>query len=279
MTNPSQEVDRLEILMSTMNRDSLDFLKDIFPSKSFENLSVLIINQTTEQAILKSDRSSVRVINSFESGLPASRNLLLENAGGTYCLFADDDIRYEEGFEHTILEAFVGTPEADIITFMMTGVDGKLHREYPEIKWHNKKTVSFPSSVVIAFRKASVLKASLRFDPHFGLGTEFGIADEYIFLRQALNAGLKIAFEPKVILSHPQPSSGMRHGSDEIIYARAALFYKYSGFLGYLRLGKYLYQVMKKGMINRDEFWKKYNTGLKGIARYRELLREGSENT
>ncbi len=52
MTNPSQEVDRLEILMSTMNRDSLDFLKDIFPSKSFENLSVLIINQTTEQAIL-----------------------------------------------------------------------------------------------------------------------------------------------------------------------------------------------------------------------------------
>lgn len=277
MTNPSQEVDRLEILMSTLNRDSSEFLNDIFPGRSPNNYKILIVNQTGNGKELRSEYPSVRVINSSDRGLSLSRNLLLENASGTYCLIADDDINYVEGFETIILNAFKKRPSADIVTFMMKGADNKLHRAYPESEWHDKKSISTASSVVIAFKRESVMNATIRFNLNFGLGAEFEIAEEYIFLRQALKAGLKLAFEPEVILSHPQPSSGMHHSSDSIIYARAALYYKYSGFLGYFRLGKYLYKVLKSGQIKPSEYLKKYKIGMKGIARYKEMVNQGLE--
>ena len=67
----------IEILISTMNRDSLDFLIPMFSYSHFSNFSILIINQTQSERILTSAYSNVRVINSFEKGLSKRRNLAL----------------------------------------------------------------------------------------------------------------------------------------------------------------------------------------------------------
>ncbi len=58
----------LEILISTMNKKSLDFLEPMFPFLHFSNFSILIVNQTQKDSILTSDYPNIRVINSFEKG-------------------------------------------------------------------------------------------------------------------------------------------------------------------------------------------------------------------
>ncbi|WP_242155304.1 glycosyltransferase family 2 protein [Aestuariivivens sediminis] len=261
----------LEILVSTMNRKDTSFLNRMFINNTINDYSILIINQTTEDNLLESELKNVRIINSFEKGLSRSRNLGIRHAIGDICLIADDDIIYKRGFEKDIIMAFNNHPQADFITFQMEDDSGRLFKAYPNVEWHNKKSIITVNSVVIAFRRENILKSGISFNPHFGLGAEFPTADEYIFLRDALQHSLKIYFEKTIILSHKYFSSGRVMGTDKMIYARSAVIFKYSGILTYLKLVKYLYQAFMAKEIKLNEFVSKYLVGIKGIYRYQEL--------
>ena len=120
----------IEILISTKNRDSLDFLMDMFPFKHFSNFNLLIINQS-ESEILVSEYDSVRVINSNERGLSKSRNLALDNAIGKILVIADDDIVYQEGFTSKIMNAYNKFPQATVIIFSVINSNRDLIKKYP----------------------------------------------------------------------------------------------------------------------------------------------------
>ena len=277
MVNDTNKSPSLELLVSTMNRNNLDFLIQMLPHHDVSTLNILVINQTTENDLLTSETDSIRVINSFEIGLPQSRNLALENAKGDICLIADDDVVYEPGFDKKIIETFLARPEGDIITFQMTDLNGNLFRDYKSKLIHDKKTISTANSVVIAFNRKRQAESHVKFNTNFGLGTTFETANEYVFLRNALSSGLQLFFEPIVLLKHEVFSSGKDSGSDKIIFARAALYYKYSGLLRYLRLCKYLYALTRTKEISKKAFISKYRIGLKGIATYKQLVKAGKE--
>ena len=226
MTNAAKKSEHLEILISTMRKTTLSFLSEMFSQSNYLDSNILIINQTNEGELLVSDFENIRVINSFEKGLPQSRNIALENASGAICLIADDDIKYVKNFNKIILTAFNKHPNADIITFQMNNDEGQLFRDYQDIIKHNKDTIYTANSVVIAFRLKSI-KEQVSFNPYFGLGAKFQVGDEYVFLRNSLKAGLSIYFESKVILTHSKLSSGQDVSSDRLIYGRSALYYKY----------------------------------------------------
>lgn len=268
---------QLEILISTMNRSSLHFLDAMFASVDISECQILIINQTTPDNLLESNEINIRVINSFESGLPKSRNLAISQAIGDICLFSDDDVIYSANFQSDIYGAFLKHKFSDIITFQMTDDAGNLYNNYPNINKHDKKTVETVNSVVICFRRSVVVEKKVKFNLNFGLGAIFPTANEYVFLRNALKSGLQIFFEPKILLSHPKFSSGRDVGNDKIVYARAALFYKYSGILAYVRLGKHLWMVHQVGILKFSELAPKYAVGLKGIKQYRHLMKSGLE--
>jgi glycosyltransferase involved in cell wall biosynthesis len=276
MTNATKKSAHLEILLSTMHQTSLSFLSTMFSSVSNPDVAVLIVNQTHKDALLVSENQRVKVINSFEEGLPQSRNLALKNAAGDICLIADDDVIYVDNFKEIILSAFEKYKDADIITFQMKDDEGQLFRDYQDIVKHSKDTIYTANSVVIAFRLESV-KQKVSFNPYFGLGAKFEVADEYVFLRNALKAGLLVYFEPKVILSHPKFSSGQDAASDRVIYGRSALFYKYFGLLAYLKIAKHIYLTFKDGKLSFSEIIPKFGTALKGIKDYKHLLKEGLE--
>ena len=278
MTKATNKKESLEILLSTMNRTSLSFLEQIFPEDEYLNYNILIINQTSPDHLLESNHDNIRVINAFDKGLTKSRNLAIKNSKGTICLIADDDIKYVKGFKEIVLNAFKKYNDAGIITFQMVDDRGKLFRAYQDIVKHDKKTISTANSVVIAFGKEKVLNKNVWFDPNFGLGSAFETANEYVFLRNALSAGLKLYFEPQIILSHDEFSSGQDAGSDKLIFARSALFYKYSGVLAYLRLGKHLFKLYQLDKIELNELGHKLNVGFRGIKQYKRLLSRASEN-
>jgi hypothetical protein len=277
MSNVTKDNFKLEILLSTMNRNSLEFLDKLFPNGNYRNYNLLIINQTAEDCLLESKLSNIRVINSFTTGLTNSRNLAINNAKAPICLIADDDVVYGTDFEDVILKSFEINTKTDVITFKMKDLEGKDFKIYSESKWHDLKSLQQVNSVTVAFRLNSIKTKNIAFNTNFGLGSVFETADEYIFLRDCLKVGLKLWFESQYILSHDINSSGKASGSDGLVFARSAVFYKYHGYKGYLKLVHYLLLNKQKGFITNKDFFKKFKTGLQGISTYKKLLKIGKE--
>ena len=274
MSNVNNKNISLEILISTKDRDNLDFLNNIFVNNNAHSNPILIINQTQNLNFSCPHSDNINLINVNQIGLSKSRNLAIENAKAYICLLADDDIVYENNFESIILNAFNLNPSADIITFKMNDFKGNSFKDYPIIKKHNKKSLSFVNSVVIAFRRNSIISNKVFFDENFGLGSTFQTADEYVFLRNALNLNLNIVFHNEVILSHPVDSSGKDVASDRILFAKGALFYKYYNILSLLKLIHYLYLMLKFKYISLGQVINKYLIGVKGIIKYIKVNNE-----
>ena len=274
MSNVNNKNISLEILISTKQRDNLDFLHNIFVNNNSHSNSVLIINQTENINFSCPSTGKIKLINKNEIGLSKSRNLAIHSSTADICLLADDDVVYEKDFDKIILNAFSNNPNADIITFMMKDFDGKLFKKYPKKKLHDKKTLSSVNSVVIAFKRDSIISNNIKFDNNFGLGSIFQTADEYVFLRGAMDSNLNIIFQNEVILSHDIISSGKDAASDRVLFAKGALFYKYYNFFSFFKLVHYVYLMFIFKHISITEVIPKYLTGINGIFKYIKVNNE-----
>ena len=262
----------LEILISTMDRNSLDFLIPMFPFCHFSKFSILIINQTQENNILTSEFPNVRVINSFEKGLSKSRNLAIQNTIKEICIIADDDIIYFPNFENDIIATFNKLQNAEIITFNHQRIGFNKPRNSSQIVYeHTKKSIWNVISFEIAFKTDVIKSKKIYYDENFGLGSFFETAEEFLFLKMALELKIKTYFNPLVIVSHPLLCSGDYQGEDKLVYARSALFCKLRGNMVYLWLIKYLFFIVRNNYIKWNECNAKFRIGLSGIKKYKEL--------
>jgi len=272
MSNVFLEND-LEILIATQDRSDLGFLSKMFPFKHFSNYTILIINQSND-AVLTSGYPSVRVINSTEIGLSRSRNLAIAEAEKKICLLTDDDVVYFPDFEKEIVKAFEKNPDSSIITFNHKRIGLEKPNNTSQKGYvHTAKSILKVCSIEIAFQLEDIKKSAIYFDEDFGLGSFFETAEEYLFLRKALRQDLKSYYCPAVIVSHPLLSSGKLEGSDELLFAKAALFYKINGRLAYLWLMKYLFFLYRHHYVKKANCFEKLKIGLSGIEKYRMLNR------
>lgn len=223
MTNEFKNQD-LEILVSTMDRNNLDFLIPMFPFCHFFEFSILIINQTQENNLLVSEFPSVRVINSFEKGLSRSRNLALKNAIGKVVLIADDDGIFKEGFDTLIINTYNNFPKAAVISFQVENSEGKLFRKYPKkTKPEPKKLDLFGVfSPEISINKTVLDALNIEFDTNFGLGSAFSMAEEAIFLMDIKSINQPIVIEPKVIATNPTITTTDRLDFSQRYYIQGA---------------------------------------------------------
>lgn len=260
-----------EILISTMFRSDFTFLEAMFPKVSCWDYHILIINQTNNAHQLLSSHSNIRVINTHERGLPLSRNMAIKNAHGKICLIADDDVRYVENLLDIVISAFNKANDATIITFQMLDRHGDLYQKYRKIRVHNRKTLNTINGVVIAFNLSKLLESEISYDPLFGLGATFESANEYVFMRNALAANVRCVFEEQIILSHTDVSSGQRSSDNSIIYARAAVRFKYMGWLAYVSMIKYVWFYYRRKEICLNEISSKISIAFAGIKKYKQL--------
>ncbi|UWY30486.1 glycosyltransferase family 2 protein [Flavobacterium sp. TR2] len=216
----------IEILISTMNRDSLEFLIPMFPYSHFSDFSILIVNQTQSERILTSAYSNVRVVNSFEKGLSKSRNLALENALGKILVIADDDVVYQNGFLTKIIGAYNKFPEAAAIHFSAVNLNGDLIKKYPS---DTKADLSIfdilnTSSIEVTLNKEVIVASQIQFDQNFGLGAVFEMGEEAIFLSDLKAKQKQLVFEPQIIVKHESQTSSVRKNEEEKYYIQGALF-------------------------------------------------------
>lgn len=225
LKKPFKETD-IEILISTMDKDSFDFLVPMFPFSHFSKFQILIINQTQSGQTISSNYSNVRVINSLEKGLSKSRNLALENAIGKILVIADDDIVYQDEFADKIIKAYNKSQEASVIIFCVEKSKGSLIKKYPS---NYKKNLNIfdifnASSIEMTLNKTILDKSNIQFDENFGLGGVFEMGEEAVFLFDLKKKNKQLVFEPEVIVKHENLTSTSKKSIIERYYIQGALF-------------------------------------------------------
>lgn len=269
---------RIEILISTMFRNDLGFLKPMFIHNDIDDFDLIIVNQTTEDKLLVCDKPNIKIINSFERGSPASRNLAIKHATKDICLMADDDIVYQPDLKKKIIEAYKKYPNAAMVSFEAVDELDKLYTNYYPEGIHNKKSLKKIYTWVITFNRSVFNKHSIFFNHYFGVGSVFKGETEYVFLRNAFDQNLKMIHVAKTIVMHPDESSGRHMGSDNAIFARAALNYRFRGYLAYLWVFKYVFFLIRHKYISINDIFAKINMGFNGIRTYKTLKAEGKIN-
>jgi len=134
-------------------------------------------------------------------GLSRNRNNAISISTADICLIADDDNLYKPEYIDTILDAWNGNPDADILTFQAETLQGEMLHPYP---------APYVCSVEITLRRSSILDKGLLFDERFGLGSPLLCAgEEEVFMADARRAGLKIRYIPKVIVRTQGVTTGI----------------------------------------------------------------------
>ena len=216
----------VEVVIATMNRNSLDFLIPMFPFCHFSEFSILIVNQTKGHNLLTSDFPSVRVVNSFDRGISKSRNLGLERARGKIILISDDDEIFKKDFDLTLIKAYNDFPNAAVICFRIEKPDGTLFKKYC------KKTKVRPSqldlfsvfSPEICINKGLVEASNTLFDTNFGLGSTFTMGEEAVFLTDLKQKKLQIVLVPEVIAVNPIITTTDKLDFEQKYYVQGAFF-------------------------------------------------------
>lgn len=272
LTNEFNNQD-IEILISTMNRNSLDFLITMFPFCHFSNLSILIVNQTQENNVLLSEFPSVRVVNSFEKGLSKSRNLALKNALGKILLIADDDVVYKNDFHSIVLQSYNKYPKKAVISFSIEKPNGTLFKKYlPKIKLNLSLLELFNVvSIEISLNKSILDEIGVVFDENFGLASQFSMGEEAIFLSDIKYKMGQIAFVPAVIATHPEVSSNEKLDYKQRYYIQGAFLARVIKANFYIGLVTKIFFDLKQKKLKSSQILVAVKSANQGKIDYKKL--------
>lgn len=221
---------KFQVLISTMNlksnKENIELIK-----KMNITTNSLTINQITEEKIqeFNQTKGSNRVISKKEKGLSKSRNLAIEESNADICLFADDDLIYEQDYEKIILEGYKKNPKADVLCFLVES--NNKSRKIKRMCTSNigKLRAMRICSFQISFKRNKLIENNIYFDENFGAGTYYNRGEELIFLWECIDKGLKVNFISKKIASVKQEDSSWFNGYDEAFFKKqGAVFYRLS---------------------------------------------------
>ncbi len=212
----------VEVLASVMNSS----VKDIAAHMNLDSDAV-IINQcdclAQEETEYKGHR--VRFFSFPERGVGRSRNEAILRAEGDICLFADEDIVYEEGYAQAVSREFERNPKADMILFNIT-VD-KERRTYhiterKRVHWYNCGRYG---AVSFAVKRSSLLKSGVTFSLLFGGGAKYSNGEDSLFLKEFMDKGYQVYTAPVTIGRECAGDSTWFEGYNEkFFYDRGVLY-------------------------------------------------------
>lgn len=260
----------IEVLVSTMNRENYDFLKNM---NITTNTIVVNQNGTNSTQTMRMGDRDFKFVTSSEKGLSRSRNLALRNSTSDICVLSDDDVFYEDNYSDIILKAYDNYKNADIIAFKVERIGSKKTKKFRNKQsWENYATCLKISSVEITFKRSRVVEKNIEFNELMGAGAEFYLGEENIFLYDSLKKGLKILYLPIKIASVDCSESSWFEGYSS----------KYFNSVGaaHYNMMKEFYHILslqfalRKYKLYRSEmsFFSAYREMVKGVKKYKQII-------
>ena len=266
---------RFEILCATMHQKDFSKIQEMNIHSD-----VLFANQAdrTEFTELELDGHKARMITTDTRGVGVNRNLTLLYAQGDICLFADDDVTYNDDLEKTVLGEFEAHPDADVMIFYLDTTSDRKDISYPKTQ-KCRGFYRMPwGAPRIAFRLDSVKRANLWFTTLFGGGCIFPCGEDTLWLSEAREKGLTFYVSEKTIGTVSYEESSWFTGYDEKYYfGQGALYQALRPKSFYLWLCYSVWRTRGEKQISIGEKIKWIRLGRKGYQNtepYQNFLRK-----
>lgn len=221
------------------------------------------------QELVQTDK--IRCFSMKERGVGLSRNTALLHADGEICLFSDEDIVLQKGYKDIIRNAYLQYPDADMILFNVKVSPARrtYWNERPKrIRWYNYGRYPAYS---ISGKLDSFRRANAHFSLLFGGGAKYSNGEDSLFLRDCLQAGLKIYALPDCIGEEIERESTWFHGYTEKFFTDRGVLYHYLyGWLSGVFALRFLFKN-KSEMCTEIPFRQAYRLMREGIVSQRRL--------
>lgn len=202
----------LWVIITTMDWHIERAVTDLLPQLQGVD-QIVISHQISDPEWLPYDAEKLQKLHSnlvytyeYTRGLSRSRNRWLGYITTDIVHICDDDLQYISWFEEVIKSTYTQYSH-DIITFQSLDEHGKRVFDLEEWEYGWFKLWNIFSHGVV-FRRDAIEGVWLRFDESFGLGTDIPLAEESIFLGDALKRWLTLTHVNRPIVIHPHESSG-----------------------------------------------------------------------
>ena len=214
---------RFEILCVTMHQKDFSKIEQMNIQSD-----VVFANQADRTSFEEKefDGHLARMITTDTRGVGVNRNLALIYAKGEICLFADDDVTYNDDVEERVLAEFEAHPDADVIIFHLDTDSDRKQIKYNETKKCSRFCKMPWGGVRIAVRLNSIRKANVWFTTLFGGGCIFPSGEDSMWLTDARKKGLTFYVSKETIGSVSFETSTWFSGADEKFYYGKGAFYQ-----------------------------------------------------
>lgn len=207
---------KLCVLVTTMHQTDAEIYKRM-------NLQTdaVIGNQASDnwERTETMDGNIVNMITTATRGLSRNRNIAMAHADvpADYWLFSDDDLRFYDGYEQTVLSAFEEFPDADAIKFNIRCVSERQLSMAPIRAAHRagRREVTSWGVCVLAVKADKLKQGGIVFNERFGTGTPNFCGEDSIFLQELFKKGWRVYAHPAVIADIDQTESSWFKGWDE----------------------------------------------------------------
>lgn len=220
---------KVQVLASVMNQSVERIVEQM-------NLGsdAVIINQCDrmdyEEMEYKGHR--VRFFSFPDRGIGKSRNEAILRADRDICLFSDEDIVYEDGYEEMICREFEQNPKADMILFNVEVEEARRTyyiTERKRVHWYNCGRYG---AVSFAVRRDKLLASRVMFSLLFGGGAKYSNGEDSLFLKEFMDKGYQVYTAPVTIGREQAGESSWFAGYNEkFFYDRGVLYQALYGFL------------------------------------------------
>lgn len=213
----------IQVLVAAMHQKDHSLLE-----KMHLKTDAIVANQCDSNSIedFEWNNHNIRYLNFAERGVGLNRNNALMRATGDICLFADDDMVYEDDYVEKVQNAFQQFPDADVIAFNL--IEPKVTR-YVIKKAYKVGFLNYLrfGTARVAIRLKSVRNKGIYFNQCFGGGTEHSHGEDNIFLTDCLRKGLKMYAVPEYIAKLTEErASTWKSGYNEKYFIDQGALYK-----------------------------------------------------
>ncbi len=213
----------VQTLIPTMHQTDFSIL-----DKMNIQTDAIVVNQcdTFSKDVFEHRGRQIEFYSLPERGIGQSRNFSLMRASGDIVLFADDDVRYYDGYEEMIIKAFEENPDADMIAFNLDFKGGTRKRtkiqKNKRIRWFNCGRYGAPR---MAVKLESARRHNLCFSLLFGGGARYSAGEDVIFANQAVKSGMHFYAVPITVAEIDDSTSTWFEGNNaKLFYDKGALF-------------------------------------------------------
>lgn len=215
---------KVQVLASVMNQS----MENIIEQMHLDSDAVMI-NQCDRLDFEETEYRGhkVRFFSFPDRGIGRSRNEAIMRADRDICLFSDEDIVYEPGYEQAIVAEFERNPKADMILF---NIDVEEERrtyhitERKKVHWYNCGRYG---AVSFAVRRDSLLRSGVTFSLLFGGGAKYSNGEDSLFLKEFMSKGYRVYTAPVTIGREEAGDSTWFAGYNEKFFHDRGVLYHY----------------------------------------------------